>query len=412
MIRIGVDKDGCIGEWNSEAEAMSGYTRDEVLGRNFLNDLLTRDVRDAMAERICYVLMGQLVPHGQLAFYTKAGARADLQIAMELTWNSTKKVHDVILSGRLSESKGGLLQPAADRGTERADFKRNPSLEDIATGKTIAVGLEGCNPAEDAKTDKTIMIGLDQDGHVCKWSEAAEAMSGFRRSEVLGLHFVDVLLDPEGKDVVAESICYAWMGQQVRDVLVPFYTKCGCKKDLFLTTTVQWSKATNSHHVVLMGGFEASRSSNTICVDAQGRIIHWGLEFCAATGFTAKEVLGLSLVDDIIAPSASQLLAQTLGRALQGPSVHELVLPILAKCGVKKWFTVHVDRDCVDSDASGATLVLTEKIDSDQGVRPTRKVSTDKKRGATEDTLPTITTFADERQISTQDTLPSYCSEG
>mmetsp|Transcript_129233 Transcript_129233/g.359878 ORF Transcript_129233/g.359878 Transcript_129233/m.359878 type:complete len:487 (+) Transcript_129233:72-1532(+) len=482
MIVVGVNKQGCICEWNAEAEAISGYLRREVLGLSFLDDLLTLDVQDFVAEAICYAWMGQAHDDLKIPFYTKSGIRVELVFTFAVTWNSTTKDYDMMLNGQPAVTANGSDQLVGEEGvmqaksaTQDEQMKRQlerfhmqkhmvglemaateqPGLAQAAfpppapkapqeaqaarpggsaaagsaaaphpapmaspeaqanvagktaavrrdkeiylstssadeeaeeanvTGKTATVGRDkaiylstssGDEEAEEAdKTDSTIRISLDKDGYVCEWSRAAEAMSGFDRAEVIGLHFADELLDPEGKDVVVESICYAWMGQLVRDVRVPFWTKSGRQTELFLTTTVQWNEAKRRHDVVFTGGPDG-------------------------------------------------------GSALS-PSAH-----ISARSDVKKSFKAQVGRNCADD---GVLRVLAERSDEEDSTKDARpKRAPWWKRSSTEDILPsfamsrdkrcgmltgsqdTLSTMCtgftpEERQISTVDTLPSFFdSEG
>mmetsp|Transcript_110675 Transcript_110675/g.308378 ORF Transcript_110675/g.308378 Transcript_110675/m.308378 type:complete len:222 (-) Transcript_110675:214-879(-) len=121
-----------------------------------------------------------------------------------------------------------------------------------------------------------IALCIDKDGHVRDWSSAAEAMSGFTRDEVLGKHFVEELLDIEGQDLMAEQISHAWSGQTVQQIYLPFYTKCGRRKDLCLSARLSWSKAEDIHHVTLIGGLIAGDACKTISVDKNGCITGLG----------------------------------------------------------------------------------------------------------------------------------------
>lgn len=467
MIVVGINKQGCICEWNAEAEAISGYLRREVLGLSFLDDLLTLDVQDFVAEAICYAWMGQAHDDLKIPFYTKSGIRVELVFTFAVTWNSTTKDYDMMLNGQPAVTANGSDQLVGEEGvmqaksaTQDEQMKRQlerchmqkhmvglemaatkqrglaqaafpppapqapqeanvtgktaavrrdeeiylstSSADDEAeeanvTGKTATVGRDKAmylstssvdEEAEEAdKIDSTIRISLDKDGYVCEWSRAAEAMSGFDRAEVIGLHFADELLDPEGKDVVVESICYAWMGQLVRDVRVPFWTKSGRQTELFLTTTVQWNEAKRRHDVVFTGG-----------------------------------------------PDGVSALC---------PSAH-----ISARSDVKKSFKAQVGRNCADDGVLRVLAERSDEEDSTKDARPKRapwwkRSSTEDNqpkysstRSATEDILPsfamprdkrcgmltgsqdTLSTMCtgftpEERQISTVDTLPSFFdSEG
>eukprot|EP00418_Pyrodinium_bahamense_P007854 CAMPEP_0179118980 /NCGR_PEP_ID=MMETSP0796-20121207/55989_1 /TAXON_ID=73915 /ORGANISM="Pyrodinium bahamense, Strain pbaha01" /LENGTH=264 /DNA_ID=CAMNT_0020817467 /DNA_START=69 /DNA_END=859 /DNA_ORIENTATION=- len=264
MIRVGVDANGCICEWNGAAESTSGFARHEVLGLDFVHDFLPEEVRDWVAVTICQSWMGQLVPDIQLPLCTKSGERVELLLAVALAWSDAERAHNVVLSGGF----------AGGRGDERE------AVADLGTGKAI-------------ETDRTITIGLDHNGHVCDWNEGAKAVTGFDSNEALGVHFVDELLVQDCKCTVAESICYAWMGERVRGFRALVRTKSGRQAHMHLSPALRWEAAKGCHDVLLTGWPDTSHS---IRVDKEGCITDWGDEVCAMTGLSTNEVLGLSLV--------------------------------------------------------------------------------------------------------------------
>lgn len=252
-----------------------------------------------------------------------------------------------------------------------------------------------------------IALCIDKDGHVRDWSSAAEAMSGFTRDEVLGKHFVEELLDIEGQDLMAEQISHAWSGQTVQQIYLPFYTKCGRRKDLCLSARLSWSKAEDIHHVTLIGGLIAGDACKTISVDEKGCITGWGEEVQASLGFSEQEVLGLSFPDDIVTYGLRDLIAQKLDKALAGDDVPGFILFIYSSSGMKKWFLVRVDQRNIDGSREGATFILTQ-LDEREGLGEGATYKCEQPE--TTDTLSTCAPSMNSggKHLRTQDSLPSY----
>eukprot|EP00418_Pyrodinium_bahamense_P067011 CAMPEP_0179103584 /NCGR_PEP_ID=MMETSP0796-20121207/48006_1 /TAXON_ID=73915 /ORGANISM="Pyrodinium bahamense, Strain pbaha01" /LENGTH=276 /DNA_ID=CAMNT_0020801501 /DNA_START=11 /DNA_END=839 /DNA_ORIENTATION=- len=245
-----------------------------------------------------------------------------------------------------------------------------------------------------------IAIGISKDGRVCDWSRGAEVVSGFARDEVMGLHFVDELLDIEGQNLVDEMVAHARKGQPVPDIQLPFYTKCGRRKDLCLTPTLIRSGAKDDHQITLSGGLYTGNASKSIGVDREGCITHWGDEVGASTEFTPEEVMGMSLVDDIVTYDLRDLVVQKLDRVLAGDAVPEFGLFIYSKSGVQKFFSIRVHQGSIDGGVEGVNFVLTEQ----DGSQEVCKKGNSQPR--TTDSLSTCAPTGD--QAWTQDSLPSY----
>ena len=74
-IVIALDPDHRITEWNAAAERVSGYTRDQALGRDYHATFLPRDVRDAVAAESARVTAGTPARGFEGAMVTRAGQR-------------------------------------------------------------------------------------------------------------------------------------------------------------------------------------------------------------------------------------------------------------------------------------------------------------------------------------------------
>lgn len=470
MIEIGIDGSGHVCGWNSAAEAMSGFARDEVLGWHFVRDLLGTSSKNPVTQMICCAWMGQTTPHFTVPFYTKTGQRIDLLLFSMLRWSETRNAHDVILSGalhtsdaskRLSVDRNGCIIDWGDevhtmtgfspdevlglsfaddivaselcnladekvsqalagkkvpefgisvisKSTVKKSFRVqvDPScIDERIVGASLTLTAESSeNEAADAKNgwtaaqpsdflavdaaDRMVLIGMNEDGRVCDWNNGAEAMSGYDRSEALGQRFVSAFFEPGCQDLVHEKICRAWMGGSTGHGKVPFRTKSGQLVELLLSALLRWSKARKAHYIVLAGRLNTSYATRSISVDRSGCITDWGDDVTAMTGLCLDEVLGLSLVADIITASLRDLALKKLSQVLAGEGVGEFYLPILSRFAAKKLYQVRVDRYSIDHRIVGAILVLAESKEKMAGYEDSVSTCTPR----TTDTLPTFGT--------------------
>jgi len=216
-----------------------------------------------------------------------------------------------------------------------------------------------------------IRIGLNKDGAVCSWNCVAEAMSGFRREDALGLDFIHDLLDDEGQLEVAEPLSRARAGRLTRHINFPFFTVAKERVELSLFAVrcrmgaAEEGRAPDAEHIVLAGGLLTEDAPKRVSVDRGGHILDWGDEVARATGFGPGEVLGLAFVRDIVTRDLRNLVLQKLCQAFLGEPVPAFELPVLAKDATKKTFEVRLAADRAEGTIVGATFILTESIEEE-----------------------------------------------
>ena len=75
---FGVDANGLVNEWNRKAAKITGYSKDEVLGRNLLEDFITEDYKVLVKEVLDNALAGKETSNFEFPLYTKDGKRVEL----------------------------------------------------------------------------------------------------------------------------------------------------------------------------------------------------------------------------------------------------------------------------------------------------------------------------------------------
>lgn len=129
VIIVGLDREGRIALFNREAEQVTSYARDEVLGKGFIDALGMDDGYGTISERLAQVLSGhqpRLVLEACLR--TRAGRLRDVI----WSWNAA----DVVEVGGVV-----LLATGRDVTDEKAKDERSRQNERLAAIGTLAAGL-------------------------------------------------------------------------------------------------------------------------------------------------------------------------------------------------------------------------------------------------------------------------------
>ncbi|KKM70620.1 hypothetical protein LCGC14_1438870, partial [marine sediment metagenome] len=75
---IGVDVKGLLNEWNQKAADITGYSRDEVLGRNLIEDFIGDDYKALLQEVSDKTLKGEETASVEFSLYTKDGQQVTI----------------------------------------------------------------------------------------------------------------------------------------------------------------------------------------------------------------------------------------------------------------------------------------------------------------------------------------------
>jgi len=75
---FGIDAEGHVNEWNQAAERITGYTKDEVMGRNLVAEFITDEFKTSVKQVLNNALKGEETANYEFPLYTKSGNRVDV----------------------------------------------------------------------------------------------------------------------------------------------------------------------------------------------------------------------------------------------------------------------------------------------------------------------------------------------
>jgi PAS domain S-box-containing protein len=155
---IVVDTNGAVRFWNHYAEVLSGYSREEVLGRKGI-DLLVPETEHSRVREILAALERGESWEGQARLRRKDGMLVEVQQTI-----TPLRDRDGRIVGRASIS----LDVSERRRLERELRQAITTLEHVMSTSPLAI------------------INMDADGNVTMWAGAAEEMFGWSADEVEG----------------------------------------------------------------------------------------------------------------------------------------------------------------------------------------------------------------------------------
>jgi PAS domain S-box-containing protein len=75
---FGIDADGKVNEWNQQAEKITGYKKEEVIGQGLVADFITDDYKLSVGEILEKALKGEETANYEFPLFTKSGDRVDV----------------------------------------------------------------------------------------------------------------------------------------------------------------------------------------------------------------------------------------------------------------------------------------------------------------------------------------------
>ena len=230
-----VDRDLFVTEWNNKCAAMTGFTKEETLGRDFVSDFVVKGNRTKVSTMLKKSLAG--IEIASLEFTMRTADGGNVQILCNATSQLKTKV-----------SKDAL-DPTAWKGMSHdptsPDQSQNP-VGVICVGQDVTKSKR-MQKERDAvvkelrkliETANAPIFCMDEEGCVTKWNKMIASMTEMKREEVLGLKFSDtVVANKEDRDKLDQVMLDAMHGVDTTNLELPIVSKSGNQIHLLLNVT-------------------------------------------------------------------------------------------------------------------------------------------------------------------------------
>jgi PAS domain S-box-containing protein len=186
------DLSGRYTSFNRAAEQLSGYTRDEIIGKHFSNFVAPAHLKH-VRENFCKKLDDEGETTYEIDLITKDRRRVPVEVSSRLIFENGKPV-----------GVQGVARDITDR--KRADEAR-ARFELIVESSDDAI------------------IGKTLDGTIVSWNSGAEKIYGYSAREVIGCH-ISILVPPDRNDEVRRHLERIRRGESISH-----YETLGRRKD-------------------------------------------------------------------------------------------------------------------------------------------------------------------------------------
>ncbi|KAL4158384.1 hypothetical protein PRNP1_004160 [Phytophthora ramorum] len=206
---FGVDANMCVNIWNRKAAQITNYAIDEVMGENLVETFISPEFRPIVAEVLSQALRGEETANFEFPLITRPGTRIEILLNATPRYDSNGRIVGVV----------GIGQDITDRIAQEHEYFR---LIDTANAP---------------------IFGIDTTGSINEWNQKIEEITGYHKSDVLGLSLVHTFITPESRQQVRQLLNQALIGIDVGEMELPMTTKRG----VFLLLLVNASSKKDMH---------------------------------------------------------------------------------------------------------------------------------------------------------------------
>ena len=307
--------------------AITGFSKDEVMGQDLVEQYITEEFRKSVKEVLENALMGVQADNYQLPLFTKDNKRVELLLNAATRCDASGAIVGVV----------GVGQDITAINKSQAELSR------VANDLTQLI-----------ETANAPIFGIDTNGYVNEWNRKAAHITGFGKEEVMGQDLVRKFITPEYQDSVREVLQNALGGEETANFELPLYTKDGRRVDVLLNAATRRDTEGAVTGVVGVGQdiTEMNRGKQElyqvanaltrlidtanapiIGTDINGLVNEWNRKAAEITGYSKEEVINKHLTHTYIMEEYRHAVQEVLELALGGRSTDNFIFPLMTKDG-------------------------------------------------------------------------------
>ena len=328
---FGVDCQGKVTIWNKNAHKLVGYSSEEVMGQNLVEQFITPEHRASVQSVIDQAIAGEETANFLFPLMTKAKVRLEVLLNATTRRDEQGRVIGVV----------GIGQDITARLAQEREYTR---LIDTANAPIFGVDTQGC---------------------VNVWNKCSQRLSGYPSEEVLGKSLVEEFIRKDHQEKVQSVITRTLHGEETEAYPFPLMTKGGVRLEILLNATTR----RNEHgHIIGMVGIGQditecialerefsklidSANAPIFGVDTDGKVNVWNQCVSSLTGFSTSDVYGRNLVDELVSIAFKDSVSDVVKNALMGTETANFEFSLLTSGDhdVEMLFNATTRRDAQDN---------------------------------------------------------------
>ena len=199
---FGIDNQGLVNEWNQTSEKITGFKKEEVLGKDLVETYITKDYQISVKKVLDDALLGKETTNYEFPLFAKNGTRV-----MVLLNSSTRR------------DTNGQIIGVLGVGQDITQIDKLRTISD-SIAKELRQFIETANAP---------IFGIDNQGNINEWNQNSEKITGFKKEEVLGKDLVEMYITRDYQKAVRKVLDDALQGKETTNYELPLFAKDGTR---------------------------------------------------------------------------------------------------------------------------------------------------------------------------------------
>jgi len=327
---FGVDVQGRVTEWNRNAAQLSGFSKEETLGRNLVEEFITLDYKAKVKSVLDAACRGEETANFEFPLITK-----------------DKKQVEVLLNATARRDANDIVTGMVGVGQDITNLRKA-----MAKGQRIADDLTRLIDTANAP-----IFGIDTNGCVTEWNNKAAEISKWTKADALGKPLVKTFITEPFREEVGSVLQMALEGKESSNYEFPLYTKSGLRREILLNATTRRGAHGEVTGVIGVGqditelkaiSAEQQRVADDLSclietanapifgVDVEGKVTEWNRKAGLISGYLKHDTYRRPFIKHFIHHKHQAAVQEVLDSALRGEEVGNFELPLHTRTGEKR----------------------------------------------------------------------------
>ena len=219
---FGIDVNGTVNEWNDKTAEITGYSRQEAIGKPLVSTFIMPKLRQSVQQVMDNALRGFSTSNYELEFCTKFDETRHLLV------NATTRCDDETIIGVV-----GVAQDVTETK------KHDREVASIANELRQLIN-----------TANAPIFGIDVSGNINEWNQNTAEITGYHMDEAMNKPLVSTFIVPKLQAAVEEVMYKALQGNETSNYELEFRTKSNEIRYLVLNATTRRDAENNVVGVV------------------------------------------------------------------------------------------------------------------------------------------------------------------
>jgi PAS domain S-box-containing protein len=207
---FGVDVRGDVTDWNRKAIELSGFSKEEAMGKSLIDEFITEESRAEVAAVLRRAGEGEDTDDFEFRLLTKSG-----------------KSIIILLNATTRRDANGRVTGMVGVGQDITNLRK-------AMYETAHVADDLTRMIDTANAP---IFGIDRQGRVTEWNRRAAAISGWTTDETLGEPLLQKFISEQYRESVSRVLAMALDGKEAMNYEFPLFTKDGRRREILLNAT-------------------------------------------------------------------------------------------------------------------------------------------------------------------------------